>query len=182
MWYNLPQDLRKVLNPDERVLWVGKPERAPFILGSSSVLFFLIPFFLFPLLLFPGFFSPMPADFYLFTVVFLLMWYGILLLMASAPLKRALEWRNRIYALTDRRAIVRRGIVGIDYDMLDLDLVRMVRVDVGFWDSRYGTGTITLEAVGVDPLSLISVKSPYDVQKIIERAIREVNEGSSRGR
>ncbi len=95
--------------------------------------------------------------------------------MVSAPIKDALEWKNILYIITNKRAIVRRGLIGIDYDMLDLDLVKMVKVDVGFWDRHYGTGTITLEAVGVDALSLPSVKQPYEVQKIIRQAVEERN-------
>ncbi len=174
MW-QLPKDLREMLDPDERILWMGKPERAPFMLRSSVIFLILIPLFLIPLPFISIFFSSAPADFYFFAMAFSLIWYGVLLLMASAPIKDALEWKNVFYVITNKRAIVRRGLIGIDYDMLDLDLVKMVKVDVGFWDRHYGTGTITLEAVGVDTLSLPSVKHPYEVQKILRQAIEGRN-------
>ncbi len=174
MW-QLPKDLRGVLDPDERIHWMGRPGRAPFVLRSSVIFLVLIPLFLAPLPFILIFFSSAPADFYFFAIVFSLIWYGVLLLMVSAPIKDALEWKNILYIITNKRAIVRRGLIGIDYDMLDLDLVKMVKVDVGFWDRHYGTGTITLEAVGVDALSLPSVKQPYEVQKIIRQAVEERN-------
>ena len=73
--------------------------------------------------------------------------------------------------MTDRRVIVRKGVVGIDYDALSLDLVQQVNVDVGFWDQRYGTGTLTVRAVGVKPLNLFCVERPLEVYRLLRQAV-----------
>ncbi len=154
----LPDDLRRILEPGERIIWLGRPSRAPFILKSLSTLFLVLPVMVFPLpilLSFPRVLRETPV------AAFFTLWYGLALLIgAGAPIYGALVWKNLRYLVTDRRIIIRKGLVGIDYDVLDLSLVQQVNVDVGFWDRRYGTGTITVSAVGVKPVQLFCVPDP----------------------
>jgi len=58
-------------------------------------------------------------------------------------------------------------LIGIDYDILDLENVQQVNVDVGFWDRLYGTGTIIIQSIGVTPVRLNNVEKPRLVQRIL---------------
>lgn len=167
---NVPQDLREVLEKDEKILWVAKPRRAAFVLKSAGSLIIALPFLLMPIFLFG---MAGPAITHPFVILFLVFWYGAISLMAFAPLYSLLVWKNVWYVLTDKRVIVRKGLIGIDYDFLELENIQQVNVDVGLWDKVYGTGSIVLQAIGVSPVTLSTVEEPYKAQKEIRKAVEE---------
>ncbi|RLE63155.1 MAG: hypothetical protein DRJ47_09720 [Thermoprotei archaeon] len=106
-------------------------------------------------------------------LLFFCFWYGIgILVFFAVSIYAILVWKNMFYLLTDRRIMVRRGLIGIDYDVLGLDMIQQVNTEVGFWDKMYGTGTLTIQAMGVTPLKLHCVKNPREVQATISKAIR----------
>jgi len=75
-----------------------------------------------------------------------------------------------VYMLTNKRIIIRRGVIGIDYDILNVENIQQVILNVGFWDKIFGTGTLTVYSIGVKPLSLVAVKEPTKVLRIIQEA------------
>ncbi len=77
-----------------------------------------------------------------------------------------------IYLLTNKRIIVWRGVIGIDYDILNIENIQQVTLNVGFWDRLFHTGTITVYSIGVKPLSLIAVREPNKVLRIIQETSR----------
>ncbi len=46
-------------------------------------------------------------------------------------------------------------------------------MNVGFWDRRYGTGTLTIQAMGVKPITLYAVKEPRKVYEMINKAVKD---------
>jgi len=143
----VPWDVREMLEPNERVLWCGKPLRSPFVLKRIGLAFIAIPWLIIPLIVI-GTISPR-ALFELPILIFFTFWYGILgLIVFGTPVYSFLVWKNIYYILTNKRIIVRKGLVGIDYDILSLDSIRQVNVNVGFWDRKYGTGTLVIQAIG----------------------------------
>jgi len=90
----------------------------------------------------------------------------------GAPIYAILVWKNIFYVLTDRRIVVRKGLIGIDYDVLGLDMIRQVNINVGLWDKIYRTGTLTIQAIGVTPLKLYCIRNPREIQATINKAIK----------
>jgi len=167
----IPQDVREMLEPDERILWCGKPLRTPFMLRRIGFIFIGIPWLIFPLIILGAtsmkILSEPPV------LLFFVFWYGILgFIFFGTPIYSSLVWKNIYYVLTNKRIIIRKGLVGIDYDTLNLDLIQQVNVNVGFWDKKYGTGTLTIQAIGVRPIILYAVKDPRKVYEIINKATR----------
>mgnify|MGYP000132519334 CR=1 FL=1 len=166
----IPQDLKEVLEPGERILWSGKPSRIPFTLKSAWFSLLGLPLLAFPLILLRPVLLKVILD--PPVLLFLIFWYGILgFVFLGAPIYALLVWRNMFYVLTDKRVVVRKGLVGIDYDILGLDMIQQVNVEVGFWDKLYQTGSLVLQAIGVTPLKLYCVRDPRKVQAIISKAI-----------
>ncbi len=169
----LPADVKGMLELGEEVLWTGKPVRAPFLLKSLTSLTLAAAIMAMPAPFYmaapPGMFRHLPV------IAFFVFWYGIACFLGFGPLLyNYLVWKNLYYVVTSKRLIIRKGVIGIDYDTLSLDLVQQVNVDVGFWDQKYGTGMLTIRAVGVEPLSLICIPSPLEVYKLIKRAVERI--------
>lgn len=164
----IPDDLYSILSKGEKILWVGRAHIKPFILKHFTGLIPLLVFAIIPVLI-----VPFNVLWSLPVLLFFTLWYGVVCLLAfSSLIYPILAWRNIWYVLTDMRVIVRKGVIGIDYDILTIDYVQQVNVDRGVWDRIYGTGTIVIQAVGVSPVKLYSVVNPFKVQDIIAEAIR----------
>jgi len=173
----LPSDVLGILEDREEVVWHGKPVRKPFLLKSMSLLFPA----LFIVVMSVPFLMVVPANVFLQPPVlgFFSLRFGFAFLIALGPfIYNALVWKNLYYVVTDRRIIIRKGVIGIDYDYLDLDLVQQVKVDVGFWDKIYGTATLTILAVGLQPLNFLCVAEPLEVYRVVKEAMnRRKKEG-----
>ncbi len=170
---DVPPDLRAMLGPGERVLWVGRPVKAVAALSSLPIVLFIAPFIAVPLLVVPRVAWAFPV-----VSLFFAFWYAITLPIAFAPLYAYLAAGKTWYLLSDRRIVVRKGVIGTDYDILGLDQVQQVNVNVGPVDKLFGTGSIKVQAVGVEPLTLYAVKQPYKVQRIILEALEEARRAS----
>ena len=177
----IPSDLRNIFNVGERILWIDKPVRKVFLIQSSITLFltgFMIVFSLPFLMVLSQAFTIIPYGSKIFLLIFFIIWFGLALLLGLGPFVRNwIAWENSFYVVTDRRIIVRDGAIGVDYDILNLDLIKQVNVNIGFWDVKYGTGTITVHAIGVKPLTLYAVRNPMKVREIIEKAVEEARHG-----
>jgi len=161
------EDVVSILEPGERLIWSGRPLLKPFMLKRLSGLIIPVVF-----IVFSSFFTPLFMTGWVIPVMsFLILWFGMLgFMLFLSSVYPLLLWRNLYYVLTDKRIIVRKGVLGIDYDILDLKYIQQINVDVGVWDKFYGTGTVIIQAVGVTPVSLQSIPNPLSVQKMIKAA------------
>lgn len=167
----IPRDLEEMFEVGERVIWAGKPSKTPFVVKKIGFSLIAVPWLLFPLFMLNATSWTIVSQ--PFVCLFLVFWYGILgFISLGSPVYSFLVWRNIFYVLTDRRIIVRKGLIGIDYDVLSLDVVQQVNIDVGFWDKLYGTGTVTVQAIGVQPVVLRCIRSPRKVQGMIGEAVK----------
>ncbi|MBS7617428.1 PH domain-containing protein [Candidatus Bathyarchaeota archaeon] len=111
----------------------------------------------------------------IFTLLFLLLWYCIVgFAVVNFSAYPILLWRNLYYVLTDRRIIVRKGVIGIDYDILDLEYVQRVDLERGIWDRIYGTGTIVVQAVGVKTIEMYSIPDPFKSIDLLKKTVENV--------
>lgn len=160
------RELNKVLDNNEQVLWEGTPKFWPYFLGSSIgitilALFWLVimlPFFLVALIsIFTG---------SLFGLAFLLFppfWIGIALFI-GLPLYQYLVHKHIYYAITDKRVIIQRGLIGRDFDSIDFDNIRNAHVNVGLFDKLFGdSGSLMISAGKM--YILRNIENPYDVFK-----------------
>ena len=169
----LPSDLLEIVE-GESIVWAGKPFLKPFIAKRLPGMVAPLLFMLIPLSL-PISIYEIMASAGLFAVLFFIFWYGVLsLALVSATLYPLFVWRNLYYVLTDKRIVVRKGVIGIDYDFLKLELVQQVNVNIGIWDKIYGSGTVVIQAVGVSPLVLENVGEPLEVRRLIENLVSRI--------
>ena len=100
-----------------------------------------------------------------------LFWPHFLILMAltlfTLPFFYARGYTNLYYAYTNKRLIVRSGIIGVDYRSLDYKFITASSVDVGLLDKGSNTGSLSFKS----PTSSISfsyVQNPYELMKEIK--------------
>ena len=101
-------------------------------------------------------------------------WYGFLFFIVfTIIVYPILVWRNLFYVLTEKRVIIRKGIIGIDFDILKLELIQQINVNVGIIDRAYGTGSLIIQAMGVQPLIIENVKNPLMVREKLEKLLEK---------
>ena len=164
-----PEDMRRLLEPGERILWAGKPAREVIVKQSATSLLILsacIAFLLAVARFIPRATGGKPSLLFIAVMIFAI----ILGLLGICPL---LEYKNLYYVITDRRLIVRRGAVGVDYDFLNLGHVQQISLDRGYWDVKHNTGTITVKSAELAPITLAAVRDPHAVYRVLAEAVEE---------
>ncbi len=164
------------MGADERVLWQGKPLKMPFILPGLATIPFGLIFMVFSVFWMFGA-SQAGGPFWLFGLVF---FFAALVLCFGGTARQVLAYRNTEYVITNRRVIARTGAIGVDTRFVSLDKIQEIYVQVGFADKLFGTGTLNVNTAGFVVLdrgrsfsrpSLVALKDPYDVQKLLQEAI-----------
>ena len=132
-----------ILDKDEKIIRVIKPSK------SRYWKFFLMPFII-PIFL-PHFIVIMAC-----TLFFII------------PLLYARSYNNLYYTYTNKRLIVRKGTIGVDYKTLDYKFITSTSVDVGLLDKgKIKTGSLSFKS----PTSSIRfeyVEHPYDLMREIK--------------
>jgi uncharacterized membrane protein YdbT with pleckstrin-like domain len=88
-----------------------------------------------------------------------------------------LSHKNVAYAFTDKRVMIRSGLFGIDYQIIDYDKIRDIQVNINPVEKICGVGSILFNMGNVTannaPLTkrFCGIENPYDVF----RRIKEVS-------
>ncbi|MDO8481318.1 MAG: PH domain-containing protein, partial [Nanoarchaeota archaeon] len=182
------KELDKVLDKNETVLWEGKPNFWPFLLGGSLLttlfglfwMLFLIPFLVIAAI-------NITRGGLLGWGIFLLphFWVGIVLVF-GIPLYQILVYKHVYYAITNKRVLLQKGLIGRDFEMVDFDQITNAEVNVGLFDNLFGgnSGSILISTAGSftsgrygpvqRPYTLRNIDKPYDVFKLFKQVSHAV--------
>jgi uncharacterized membrane protein YdbT with pleckstrin-like domain len=176
-------DSSKYLEKDEKVIWSGKPVKAPFMLRGLSVAVFgllWLSFSMFAmwLMISPPFGATVENSGFgiLVVFVFVLIGFGLTL---GPPIPTIVGYRKTKYLITNRRLITQTGVIGLDTRFVDLDKIQEVHVRVGLGDKVFGTGSLMVVTAGFMFMGVkhpyccfVGLKEPYAVQKLLQEAMR----------
>jgi len=91
---------------------------------------------------------------------------------------RYFRWIRTVYAVTSRRVIVQRGILGRDFDEIPVTQVRGVDVHQSFFQRMLGYGTVRVSSEGGSRLGnedWKGIPKPFKFQKLIENATQSTH-------
>jgi membrane protein YdbS with pleckstrin-like domain len=173
----------KYLEKDEKVIWSGKPVKAPFMLAGLSVSAFGLIWLSFSIFAMWLMISPPSGATVensglgiLFVSVFVLIGFGLTL---GPPIPTMVRYSKTKYMITNRRLITQTGVIGLDTRFIDLDKIQEVHVRVGLGDKVFGTGSLIVVTAGFVFMGvkhpfccLMGLKEPYAVQKLLQEAMR----------
>ena len=182
------RELDKVLDQNEKVFWEGKPKFWPFLLGGSIItiifglfwMVFLIPFIVIAAINISqgGLFG---------WGIFLLphFWVGIVLVF-GIPIYQILVYKHVYYAITNKRVLFQKGLIGRDFEMVDFDQITNTEVNVGVLDKLFGggSGSILISTAGSftytrrgavqKPYTISHIDNPYEVFKFFKKVSHAV--------
>ena len=173
---NQMQEIDDVLTPGEKVLWRGKPNKTSYI--WASVLKMMPVALLW--LVFDGAFiygliasGDMIDEMLWFIVPFFALHLAPVWIWIGGIIKAVAEIRNIEYAITDKRVIVRSGMVGIDFKFISHTEIDSVNVKVGFVDKICKVGDVYINSKS-NAAVLFDLDEPYFVAKNLQKVSFDV--------
>lgn len=170
-------DIDSLIAKDEQKLWWGKPKKSAYIFSNF---FKMLPFAVI-WLLFDGFAIGMisanirsiPVPVIIFLCVFFLlhlipvwMWlYGII----TANRRH----KNLEYVFTDRRIIIKSGVVGIDIQNIYYTDIESVNVKVNWVDKMLKVGDIYIKSKDKAQV-LWDIEKPYGITNRLQKIVLDI--------
>ena len=168
-----------ILDTNEEIVEIFKPSFLrfvvfPVVFFATLLLICFVPFIIFTIL------EGIVGLFFLFPFVFGLAIYF--------PIKY-LQYTKTIYCYTNKRILIRTGVIGADYKTLDFDMIGGMNVKVDFLDklSNPNTGTIVFASSaspiitsnrGISVYSFAAISNPYEVYKRLKEYSSKNKDGN----
>jgi hypothetical protein len=168
-----------ILDKDEKIVKVFKPNKTKLYL-SSSLQFGFVMFFVTLAFLIPLFVSIMHP---VIGVLISLIITGGLIVLFIFLLK--LYYNNLYFAYSNKRIIIRTGIFGVDYKSLDMGMIGAINVYISLIDKllKKNTGSISFGSASSPMLSygnassngyrFAHIEMPYELYREIKNIIDE---------
>ena len=175
------RELDKVLDKSEKVLWEGKPNFLPFLFSSMLLSLIGIVFMLSGLVVLVQ--GIMTGN--LFFLLFPHFWIGVAFVF-GIPIYKALVYKHTYYAITNKRVILQKGLIGRDFEIVDFDKITNAEVNVGVLDKLLSrnSGSILISTAGTftygrrgpisRPYTLRHIPDPYKVFKFFKKVSHDV--------
>ena len=168
-----------VVAPNEKVLWRGKPNAKSYVLAAMVK---MLPIAL-VWLIFDGTFiffisrgmihGDIPLAILGFIVPFFLLHLTPVWIWIGNTVKAAREVRNLEYAITDKRIIIRSGVIGIDFKFINYTEIDSVNVKVGIIDRIFRVGDIYINS-SVNAGVLWDVENPYQIGNSLQKVTLDI--------
>ncbi len=168
-----------VLSAGESVLWRGKPNKKAYILQEMVKMLPIAIIWL----LFDGAFivgisigmsrGAMSLALLGFIIPFFLLHLTPVWLWLGRTIKAAVEIQNIEYVVTDRRIIVRSGVIGIDFKFLNYGEIESVYVKVSWTDKLFKVGDIYVNA-STNSAVLFDIKNPYIIGTKLQKVVTDI--------
>ena len=168
-----------ILEEGETILQRLKPDRRDYILEAifKGLPFVLIwaafDVFFIVMMVTTGAFTQMggfmiPVLIGFFALHLLPVWLYI-----AGIVKRVGGYKNIEYVITDKRIIIRSGLIGIDFRYFYYSAIQSVTVKVGLWDRMFKVGDLYLTATNQSAV-LEDIKNPYFFGTKIEKIVQDI--------
>ena len=175
------QNIDEILSDDERLLWKGKPKKSAYVLNAFM---HMLPFALIWLVVDVGFIimlTQIGAELPTFAIIILCVFFAFHLLPVWIWISNVITankaHKNLEYAFTDKRIIVKSGIIGIDFKNVYYNEISSVNLRVGLVDKMMKVGDIYIKGLG-NATVLYDLENPYFITQKIQKIISDIKNDS----
>lgn len=168
-----------VLNNDEKVLWRGKPNAKSYVLAAMlKMLPIAIIWIIFDGAFIVGISIGMTrGDILLgilgFVIPFFLLHLTPVWIWIANTVKAVREVKNLEYAVTDKRIIIRSGMIGIDFKFVNYTEIDSVNIKVEIIDKIFKVGDIYINS-SVNAAVLWDVENPYGIGTALQKVTTDI--------
>lgn len=168
-----------VINADEKVLWRGAPNAKSYVWANIVKMLPIAVIWL----IFDGTFltiigtqmaqGHIPMGILWFIVPFFILHLTPVWIWIGNTVKAVKEVKNLEYAVTDKRIIIRSGMIGIDFKFINYTEIDSVNVKVGLIDRIFKVGDIYVNS-SVNSGVLWDVSNPYGIARALQKVITDI--------
>lgn len=179
--YGSPDSIEGQLMPDESIIWKGTPKKSAFILNSTvkmapfALLWLFIDGFMISTFAFSGMIKQMAWFIVPFFAIHLLpVWIWIYQIVTAVG-----RWKNTEYAVTNKRIILRNGLVGYQYQTIYYTDISNVSLHVGMIDRMLGVGDVYISMSvclngGTSSPTILDVEDPQRVYAMLQQTVMDI--------
>ena len=171
------KNIEDVIGSDEQILWSGKPKKRAFLINAFTK---MLPIALIWLLfdgafigLMIGTMDEIPAPVKIFMVVFFLFHLMPVWIWLSNVLTANRQHENLEYAFTQKRIIIKSGIIGIDFKNIYYSEIDSVNLRVGLVDRIEKVGDIYIKSIGGANV-LYDLENPYSLTEKLQKIVVDI--------
>lgn len=177
-----PDKVEDVLLDGEQITWRGKPKKSAYIANSVAKMFPIALIWI----IFDGFFIGMmatngfdiPTPLIVFMSVFFVLHLAPVWIWIYKAVTARKRHENLEYVFTDKRIIIRSGVVAVNFDAIDYKDVAAVNVRYGVIDKIAKVGDIYVTAAKKATV-IEDLNNPREVSKILQSLVSKVKTGVS---
>jgi hypothetical protein len=170
-------EIDAILDPNEKILWRGKPQYFAYILSACPAVLMGIFWSMF---LVPFYWAVFTKKFPIFVWVVLGPHTAVALGLLTAPLWASLFYPYIEYAITTKRIIMKSGFFARNFETLDYALLTDISISIGPVGRLTTTGDILFmsgmgmftEKTGKHKLQ--AIEQPYEVFKLLKQTYFDV--------
>ncbi len=174
-----PTEIKNFVDEDEQILWQAKPKKSAYIANAFlSMLPFALIWMIFDgafigLMAGMGIFKQLPVWAVILICLFFVfhlipVWFWI-----ANILKASKGHKNLEYAFTNKRIIVKSGIIGIDFNTLYYQEIDSVNLKVGITDKLLKVGDIYVKGQSHAQV-LFDLEDPYFITKRLQELVIDI--------
>lgn len=171
------QTIEEMVGPDEQILWRGKPKKRAYLINAFTK---MLPIALIWLIFDGGFIGLMigtmdeiPAPVKIFMAVFFLFHLAPVWIWLSHVLTANRQHENLEYAFTQKRIIIKSGIIGIDFKNIYYSEIDSVTLRVGLVDRIEKVGDIYIKSIGGANV-LYDLENPYSLTEKLQKIVVDI--------
>lgn len=171
------QTIEEMVGPDEQILWRGKPKKRAYLINAFTK---MLPIALIWLLfdgafigLMIGTMDEIPAPVKIFMAVFFLFHLAPVWIWLSHVLTANRQHENLEYAFTQKRIIIKSGIIGIDFKNIYYSEIDSVNLRVGLVDRIEKVGDIYIKSIGGANV-LYDLENPYTLTEKLQKIVVDI--------
>lgn len=171
------KNIEDVIGSDEQILWSGKPKKRAFLINAFTK---MLPIALIWLLfdgafigLMIGTMDEIPTSVKTFMTVFFLFHLMPVWIWLSNVLTANRQHENLEYAFTNKRIIIKSGIIGIDFKNVYYSEIDSVNLRVGLVDRIEKVGDIYIKSIGGANV-LYDLENPYTLAEKLQKIVVDI--------
>lgn len=171
------KNIEDVIGSDEQILWSGKPKKRAFLINAFTK---MLPIALIWLLfdgafigLMIGTMDEIPTSVKTFMTVFFLFHLMPVWIWLSNVLTANRQHENLEYAFTNKRIIIKSGIIGIDFKNVYYSEIDSVNLRVGLVDRIEKVGDIYIKSIGGANV-LYDLENPYTLTEKLQKIVVDI--------
>lgn len=170
-------NIKDILDEDEQLLWEGKPKRKAFLLNAFFKFF---PIALIWLIFDLGFIIAMISSsggFDIVMTIVLIAFFALHLMPVWIWLSNIItanrKHKNLEYAFTNKRIIVKSGIIGIDFKSIYYSEIDSVNLKVGIIDRILKVGDVYISSYSKATV-LFDLENPYFITQKLQKIVVDI--------